>query len=83
MKLQTENPVWYGGELIGGNPEHFEIVANSIHDVLKYCKTQEDLQSNCMTFENGDSIFDNDEYISSYVYNSLVCIPIHDTFWSF
>ena len=83
MKTQADYPVWYGGELIGGNPKHFEIVANSIREVLKYCQNQEDIQKDSMTFANGNSIFSNDEFISSYVYNSLIDIPIHDTFGSF
>jgi hypothetical protein len=82
MKTQIEFPVWYGGELIGGSPEQFKIVAKWIHKVLRYCKEQESI-GNKLVFNNGDSIFSNDEFISSYVYQSLTDIPVYDTFGRF
>ncbi|MCH6257172.1 hypothetical protein MLD52_11490 [Puniceicoccaceae bacterium K14] len=83
MKSQAEYPVWYGGELIGGSASHLKIVSDSMYEVFNYCMDQERTKKNSMTFDNGDSVFDNDEYISSYVYNSLIGISIHDTRRSF
>lgn len=80
MPNQTDNPIWYGGELIGGQPKNLKTVADGLYKTLKYCQEQEDLQKNSMVFNNGNSIFSNDEFISSYVFNALEGIPVHDTF---
>jgi hypothetical protein len=74
--------VWYGGELIGGTPEHFKLVGENLSRTLDYCKKQEN-SGNKLLFSNGNSIFDNDEFIGSYVYNSLTDIEIYDTFGKF
>jgi hypothetical protein len=64
-RLRKKYPIWFGGELIGASPEQFKIIGEQILKTLDYCKL------NSIEFSNGDSIFANDEYVSSYVYNSL------------
>jgi hypothetical protein len=80
--FKSNYPVWYGGELIGANPEQFKIIGEQILQTIEYCKNQNDL-GNKIQFNNGFSIFDGDEFISSYVYNSLTNINIFDTYGKF
>ncbi|WP_158860059.1 hypothetical protein [Lunatibacter salilacus] len=71
-------PIWYGGELIGGSPQTLGKVAKNILELLNYCK-EEDNKGNKFLFPNGNSIFDGDEFISSYVYNSMD-VKIYDSY---
>jgi hypothetical protein len=66
----TIHPIWYGGEVIGGSADHFKRVANEISALFP--KVRNDHSSGKeYVFANGKSVFDNDEFISSYVYNKL------------
>ncbi|MFD2035783.1 hypothetical protein ACFSKL_13350 [Belliella marina] len=70
-------PIWYGGEITGGSPKTFGVLAKNILELLDYCKEQEK-NGNKIYFPNGSSIFDGDEFLSSFVYNSID-IEIYDT----
>ena len=80
--FDSEYAIRYGGELIGGSPAHFKIIAEKTQLVFEYCKRQYDL-GNEMQFNNGFSIFSGNEFISSYIYNSLPNIKIYDTYGKF
>ena len=80
-QLDNQYPIWYGGEIVGGSPKHFHKIGKSLLSTIEYCKKQHDL-GNKLIFPNGDSIFSNDEYISSYSYNSLK-LEIFDTYGYF
>lgn len=60
-------PIWYGGELIAGRHNKLKKIAEELesffHIVTKMAK------ENALLFSNGQSIFDGDEFISTYVYN--------------
>ena len=80
-KLVNEFPVWYGGELIGAAPKHFQQIASRIEQTLAYLKEQIDLGEE-FKFSNGHSIMSNEEYLSSYGYNTID-LPIYDTYLKF
>lgn len=72
-------PIWFGGELIGSTPQVFALLGERLFQTMEYCKDKIDSGGN-LTFKNGRSIFDNDEFISSYVFNSLEKVKILDSF---
>lgn len=76
---QKMYPIWYGGEIIAGSQDHFREVSDNVLKVLEYCKKQLD-SGKFIAFNEKSSIFDNDEYISSYVFNSLKGINILDSY---
>ena len=75
------HPIWYGGELIGGSPRHFAQLGPEMLDTVQACKRRFE-QGVPLIFENGSTIFDNDEYVSSFVYN-LLDLDVYDTWGEF
>jgi hypothetical protein len=71
------NPVWYGGEVIGASPHHFKQIAAELSTIFPRIMNDYNTGKE-HAFTNGKSVFDNDEYISSFVYNKLP-IRIFDT----
>lgn len=63
------HPILFGGEFIGGNTEHFQTVAEGLLKAFRHIVSKYPLAP--PKFAHQQSIFDNDEYLSSYVYNQL------------
>lgn len=70
LAYPTAHPVWYGGEVIGGHPRHFKQIAEELSTLFPQIMNDYDA-GKTHSFANGKSIFDNDEFISSYIYNKL------------
>ena len=66
----NDYPVWYGGEFIGTSPEQFRLIGKRLKATFDYCFTQFE-KGQVINFKNGKGMFDNDEFISSYVFDSL------------
>ena len=58
-------PVWYGGELVGGTPALLRELSAVEKTIFDRVLAMDDPPA----FHNGKSLFDNDEYISTYAYN--------------
>lgn len=78
LENQPKYPIWYGGELIAGSPKNLKHISKNLKKVMDYCGKQMDTGEE-ISFNNGASILDNDEYVSSSVFNSLSDIRIFDT----
>ncbi len=63
----TDRPIWYGGEIIGGTPEILARVSGSYSALFSELMSRPAADLN---LANGDTIFDNDEYFSSFVFNN-------------
>lgn len=82
LSLKREFPVWYGGEMIASTPEFYELISNRLKLTFDYCIEQAK-SNNLLKFNNGKSVFDNDELISSYAYNSIEENAIFDCYGKF
>jgi hypothetical protein len=71
-------PVWYGGELIGANPEDFKLIGARLRETFEAAMATYHSGGN-LTFSNGRQIFDGDEFVSTYVFNTLPKSRIVDT----
>lgn len=67
-------PIWYGGEIIAGSPQNLVRIVDQLELVFKQLKNADEV----LRFKNNTGIFDNDEFISSFVYNSCN-MPIIDS----
>ncbi|AZQ43120.1 hypothetical protein [Nonlabens ponticola] len=68
--LKVDYPVWYGGEIIGATAATLKEIARRLELTFNYCYEQAQA-GNLIKFNNGYAIFDGDELISSYVFNTL------------
>lgn len=60
-------PIWYGGEFLGGHRAAFQTLLAEMKRVWKLLL--ERAVHPPLRFANGESFFDNDEYVLSYVLN--------------
>lgn len=79
LSLKREFPIWYGGEMIASTPEFYALIGKRLKNTFDYCINQAD-NNNLLKFNNGKSIFDNDELISSYAYNTIKGELINDCY---
>lgn len=61
-----DKPVWFGGELIAGSPQVLLKVVARLERVFDQVNVLPELP----TFANGTGVYDNDEFLSSFVFNS-------------
>lgn len=78
LSISREFPTWYGGEIIAANPDTFKIINKKLRLTFNYC-IEKAKTGNLLTFNNSYSIFDGDELISSYVYNTYETDVIYDS----
>jgi hypothetical protein len=62
-------PIHYGGEIIGGKGKLFREISDQMHQLFRHII--QTYGNNPPSFSNGNTIFDYDEYITSYVYNKM------------
>lgn len=79
LTMQVSFPVWYGGEIVGATPALFLEISKRLKTTFDYCIMKSD-NGKSITFNNGSSIFDGDELISSFVYNTFPSSMIYDSY---
>jgi hypothetical protein len=65
----TETPLHFGGELVGGSRACFAELLRELETVWQRILTQYPTEP--PRFCNGESVFDNDEYVTTLAYNRL------------
>lgn len=60
-------PVWYGGEFVGGSQDCLKRLSEALKRDFSLARSQVTAKNICMA--NGSGFFDNDEFMSSFVYN--------------
>lgn len=63
------HPIWFGGEIIGANSEHLGQIGEQLEKVFALILAK--YPEYPPRFADGTSIFDGDEYLSSFVYNQM------------
>jgi hypothetical protein len=71
------HPVWFGGEIIGGSSEHLSQICEQLAKAFRLILAK--YPEHPPKFVDGNSIFDNDEYLSSFVYNQMTIPWINAT----
>lgn len=61
-------PIWYGGEIIGGQGKKLKVIAEQLRSLLKKV-SQPKFDHSSLTLPNGKTFFDGMEYCTSFVYN--------------
>ncbi|QHT70291.1 hypothetical protein GXP67_28385 [Rhodocytophaga rosea] len=62
-------PIHYGREIIGGNGRMFREISNQMHQFFRH--VLQTYGNDPPRFPNGNSIFDYEEYVTSFVYNKM------------
>jgi hypothetical protein len=61
-------PVWYGGEIIAGSSENLQLFIQKAEETFRYVIDHFPVAP---TLPNGKKIFDGEEYLTSFVYNTI------------
>jgi len=60
-------PIWFGGEFLGGTSNSFKIISENLQNL--FIRILMETEKNNYTFNNGWTVLDGDELLTSFVYN--------------